>query len=69
MKRVLRDFGGGLLVVVPAAVSIYVVVRLFRWVDSLITVPNPWGEGHLPGMGVVVVLLGITAVGALARGG
>jgi len=59
----------GLLVVVPAAVTVYVVVRLFQFIDGLLAralsryLPE---YGVLPGLGIVVLVLLITLLGVFA---
>ena len=59
----------GLLVVVPAAVTVYVVVELFRFIDGLLA--RALGRylpeyGVLPGLGIVVLVLLITLLGVFA---
>lgn len=59
----------GLLVVVPAAVTVYVVVRLFQFIDGLLA--RALGSylptyGVLPGLGIVVLVLLITLLGVFA---
>lgn len=57
-KRLLSAFFQGLLVVVPITVIIYVVYRLFFFLDELIPM-------DIPGLGLLVLLTGITALGFL----
>ncbi len=57
-KRVLGAFFQGLLLVVPITVIGYTVYRLFVFLDDLIPM-------DIPGLGVVVLFLGITALGFL----
>lgn len=59
LKRLVNDFLKGCLVLVPAATTVYVVWAVLRAVDSLLPLP-------VPGLGVLVALVGITAIGALA---
>jgi len=59
----------GLLVVVPAAVTIYVVVELFRFIDGLLA--RALGHylpeyGVLPGLGILMLVLLITLLGVFA---
>jgi uncharacterized membrane protein len=59
----------GLLVVVPTAVTVYVVVRLFQFIDGLLA--RALGSylpkyGVLPGLGIVVLVLLITLLGVFA---
>lgn len=59
MRRVAAWFGRGLLVTVPAAVTIYVSWQVIRWVDGLLRI-------DIPGVGLVVTLIMVTVIGALA---
>jgi len=59
----------GLLFVVPAAVTIYVVVQLFRFIDGLLAQalgPYLPEYGVLPGLGILVLVLLITLLGVVA---
>ena len=58
MKLLARSFVNGLLVVVPIAVTGYVVWFLVTYVDDLLRVP-------FPGLGILIVLGFILAVGAV----
>lgn len=60
-----RSFLRGLLVVVPLGLTIYVFFRVLDWVDGLRRLPLV-KEYDFPGLGVVLTLLLITAIGALA---
>lgn len=57
-KRLVNDFLKGCLVLVPTATTVYVVLWVLRTVDGLVPLP-------VPGLGIVVAVVGITAVGAL----
>jgi uncharacterized membrane protein len=59
MTSLIRNFLRGCLVVVPAAVTIYVVYAILVAVDGVLALP-------IPGLGFVLTLTGITLVGALA---
>ncbi len=59
MSALIRNFLRGCLVVVPAAVTVYVVYSILLAVDGVLALP-------VPGLGFVVTLAGITLVGALA---
>lgn len=59
----------GLLFVVPAAVTVYVVVRLFRFIDGLLGAalgPYLPEYGVQPGLGVLVLVLVLTLLGVIA---
>lgn len=59
MKRLLRYFFEGLLVIVPAVLSIYIVYTIFVKIDGILGLP-------IPGAGFVITLVIITFVGVLA---
>ena len=72
MKQIISAFTGaflrGLLFVVPAAVTIYVVVRLFLFIDGLLLLT--FGDtlsayGVVPGLGIVTLVLVITLLGII----
>lgn len=70
MKQLISAFTGaflrGLLFVVPAAVTIYVIVRMFLFIDGLLM--QALGEylplyGIVPGLGILTLVLLITLLG------
>lgn len=64
MKRIVRYFFQGLLFVVPLAVTIYVIYAAFMTIDNLLGIRI---QGKtFRGLGFLIVLAGITAIGFLA---
>jgi len=72
MKRIMATFTSaflrGLLFVVPAAVTVYVIVRLFQFIDGLLL--RTFGDylpayGVVPGLGLVTLVLCITLLGII----
>jgi uncharacterized membrane protein len=59
MRLFLRYFLRGLVIVVPIALTVWVVYITFTWIDRLIKAP-------IPGVGFAVTIVSITAVGLLA---
>jgi len=59
MNSLIKYFLRGLVIVVPVAVTLWVIVRAFNAVDRLIGYP-------VPGVGVVVIVGGTILVGVLA---
>jgi len=57
-KRIFRYFVRGLLLVVPITLIFYVVYQLFVFLDELIPM-------EIPGLGLIVLLAGITFLGWL----
>jgi uncharacterized membrane protein len=60
-----RSFFRGLLFVVPAAATIYVLYWLFVTLDNLFDT-KAWFGFHVPGLGVACTVVGVTLVGMLA---
>src|SRR5258706_4203682 len=68
--RFRNAFFAGLLVLGPTAITVYVVWRLFVWVDHLLGTTLRGGyirPGGIPGLGVLTVLVIILVVGLLAH--
>jgi uncharacterized membrane protein len=59
MRRLLNHFFRGLVFLAPVAVTVYVCVWLFSYVDGWLGIP-------IPGVGFVVTILLITLIGFLA---
>lgn len=58
-RQVAGWFIRGLLITAPTALTLYICWLLVRWVDGLLGIP-------IPGLGILVTLAAITAIGALA---
>jgi uncharacterized membrane protein len=59
MNWLLKNFLRGLIIVVPTALTIYVVYQTFAAVDRLLKLP--W-----PGLGLAVIVVAVILIGALA---
>lgn len=59
MKRLAKFFFEGLLVIVPAVASLYIVFAILRKIDGLLGIP-------IPGVGFILTVFFITFVGVLA---
>lgn len=59
MKRLMNYFLKGLLVFVPAAVTVFAIVWVFTKVDGLLNV-------RIPGLGLVITIVFITLIGFVA---
>ena len=67
MSRLLNYFLRGLAFAVPIAVTVYVCVAIFEWVDGgLGALIQVWLHRTIPGAGFVLTLVLITALGFLA---
>ena len=58
MNWLVKHFLRGLVIVVPIAVTVYLLYVAFLWVDRLLPLP-------VPGLGFAILLVGIIAVGWL----
>ena len=68
MKKIANYFFQGLLLVVPAAVTFYVVYLAILWMENLlpirVPIPVPGAENfNLPGLGILIILAVITFLG------
>jgi uncharacterized membrane protein len=63
MKRVVSYFASGLIIVVPVALTLWLLGVLFVTIDGWTRVVL--GQGALPGLGLVVTFLFVTLVGLL----
>ena len=72
MKKLLNYFFQGLLVVVPIAVTIFVIYKIITWIDNLLPFQIPVklpgiGEVSIPGLGILTIVVAVTAFGYLAK--
>jgi uncharacterized membrane protein len=61
-----KYFLRGLLIIVPAAATLFVAWRFLEWIDSLLGPLLARYGWNFPGLGLVATLLSITLVGLLA---
>jgi uncharacterized membrane protein len=61
MKRFLRYFLQGLLFVIPAAFTLYIIIGSVTWLDSI--VPRMIGMELIPGIGLLIVISFVTVIG------
>ncbi|UIO44618.1 DUF502 domain-containing protein [Brevibacillus brevis] len=67
MKRFIRYFFEGLLFVIPLAVTLYILYWIFTSVDNwFYLLVHRWFNLQIPGLGVLLTILGITIIGFLA---
>ncbi len=70
MKRIARFFFDGLLAVLPLAVTIYILVWLFRTLESVLGGAIRWllpEDLYVPGMGIALGVVVIFVLGLLLR--
>jgi uncharacterized membrane protein len=63
--RVVQHFFQGVLILAPLFLTFYTLAWLFEKLDGFIRVKIPH-VGIIPGLGVIIILAGITAVGFLS---
>jgi uncharacterized membrane protein len=63
MKYIVRYFLQGLLLVIPACFTIYLIVSLVRWIDKLL--PSLFEIELFPGFGLLIILTFITLMGII----
>lgn len=63
--RIVQHFFQGVLILAPLFLTFYALVWLFEVMDSFIRVKIPH-VGIIPGLGVIIMLVGITMVGYLS---
>jgi uncharacterized membrane protein len=68
MDKLRRVFLAGLLALVPISVSVWVLVRLTKWLENVLgpLFKNVLNEYYIPGMGIISLLLIILFVGYVA---
>lgn len=65
LHPLVRAFLRGLLIVVPAAVTLWLLWTTFAWIDGLFRLEELFGR-KLPGVGLALALIGIAVLGSLA---
>ena len=68
MKKLISYFFQGLLFVVPAVVTFYVLIKAVVWMDGLLSIDLPISMPgsdslHIPGLGILIILSSITILG------
>lgn len=54
----IRNFGQGLLFVVPIATTLFVLYYIFEWLDTLIPI-------EIPGLGLLIIIVGVSIIGII----
>jgi len=72
MKKLIRYFFQGILYTAPVAVTIYVIVFTFTWLDGLlrnleIFNKEPFSSFSFPGLGLLTILITVTLIGILGQ--
>lgn len=65
-QRILSWFLQGMLYLAPVSLTVYIIFVSFRFVDSILTdIIKDIVGFRIPGLGIVVILVGITIIGFL----
>lgn len=72
MKKLVRYFLQGLLYITPLAVTIYVIVVAFFFIDGLLRdlsflQDTQYSKYSFPGIGILVILIGVTSIGYIGQ--
>ncbi len=68
MKNIARYFFQGLLLIVPTALTFYIIYAIFNFIDKFIQdFFREYLPIEIPGLGVIVLLLGITFLGFIGK--
>lgn len=63
-KKIIAYFLQGLFLFAPIALTAFSIYWVFDWIDTRLN-PNLPGIGNIPGLGVIILLLGIVLLGYL----
>ncbi len=67
-KRVFRYFLQGLLYAAPITITLYIVIFIFRFIDGILREHlESWLKISIPGLGLIIIVGIITAVGYLGQ--
>lgn len=65
MSRFFNYFLNGFLIVAPIGLTIYILFSIFSWLDH--TFDLSWDGNHVPGLGLLLIIGMITAIGFIAK--
>ena len=71
LRRFLQYFLQGLLVLAPISITTYLIIQIFTWLDRLTPIyinlsGNAAKPFYLPGLGFIIVFVGVVVVGYLS---
>ena len=72
MKKIIRYFLQGLLYIAPVAVTVYIIIISFFWLDGLlrdleIFKEQPLSAFNFPGLGLIIILITVTLIGFVGQ--
>ena len=65
MKRIFKYFLNGFLIMAPITLTIYIIVAIIAWLDAMFDLGDLPFLGRIPGLGIAMVIVLLTAVGFL----
>src|SRR5688572_24732583 len=63
MKKFFKHFLNGLLIMAPITLTIYIIVAIVTWFDEIFDLGELPVIGHVPGLGIIVMVILLTFVG------
>jgi uncharacterized membrane protein len=63
-RSIRKNFVTGLVAILPAGVTVYIVVRIYEFLNGIVASLLP---RHIPGLGILLEVIGITLLGALVN--
>jgi uncharacterized membrane protein len=65
-KKILYYFFQGLLYIAPVTLTVWGIIAIFEWIDGLlIEYLDQLLQRHIPGLGILVLLIAITLIGMM----
>ena len=65
MKRWFKYFLNGFLIMAPITLTIYILISIFTWLDEMFDLGELPVIGHIPGLGLIVIVILLTLVGLI----
>lgn len=63
MKRLFKYFMNGFLIMAPITITVYIIVSVIAWFDSMFDLGEIPGIGHVHGLGIILIVTLLTIVG------
>ena len=65
MKRFFKYFLNGFLIMAPITLTVYIIIAAIAWLDAMFDLGEMPFLGHIPGLGIFLVIVLLIAVGFL----
>jgi uncharacterized membrane protein len=64
LRRLASDFLHGLIIILPLAVTLWLIIWLFNLIDGMLAPVLQWAFGRpMPGLGFVIIIILVTIIG------